>query len=397
MKNYHKALHYHKFPIPGKISIKITKSIEKIKNLQLAYTPGVAYPVIEIHKNIENVYNYTLKGNLVAIITNGSAILGLGNLGPEASKPVMEGKAVLFKHFAEIDAFDIEIKTKNYQQLIETIINISPTFGAINLEDIKAPECFEIEKKLIQKLRIPVFHDDQHGTAIVIISAILNAIFIQQKKLTKSKFIIIGAGAAGIATAKLLIKIGVKKKNLNMIDTKGIINHTRKNLNSYKKEFITKTNNKNIDDIIKNTDIIIGVASSNILSIDHIKKIKQRAIIFALSNPNPEINPYIIKKTRPDIIFATGRNDYRNQVNNAICFPYIFKTVLNLKIKNINNNIKKKTIHAIKNIARHIIEKKKYYKNINFGNKYIIPKIEDKRLKLEIQLAIESLHIKILP
>lgn len=392
MKINKKALHYHNFPTPGKISIKTIKSK---KNLHLAYTPGVSYPVLEIKKNISNIYKYTIKGNLIAIITNGTAILGLGNLGPEAAKPVMEGKAFLFKYFAEINAFDIEIKTKNYQKFIETVINISPTFGGINLEDIKAPECFEIEKCLKQKLKIPVFHDDQHGTAIVISAAMLNAIFIQQANLKNIKTLIIGAGAAGLATAGLLIKIGINKKNLYVIDTKGIINKERKNLNIYKKKFAIKTKETKIEHIIKKIDIIIGLATSNILSINHIKNLKKKTIVFVLSNPNPEINPRLIKMTRPDIILATGRSDYKNQVNNALCFPYIFKGLLNTNIKNINYLIKKKTIHSIKYITRKPIIKKKYmYKNINYGLKYIVPKLNDKRLNIEIPKAIKNLYIK---
>ncbi|HFL8794987.1 MAG TPA: malic enzyme-like NAD(P)-binding protein [Candidatus Azosocius sp. HAIN] len=391
MKIIRQALLYHQFPQPGKIEIKITKNLNSTKHIKLAYTPGVAYPVIEINKNLNNIYKYTAKGNLVAIISNGTAILGLGNLGPEASKPVMEGKAILFKYFSNIDAFDIEIKTKNYQKFIETVINISPTFGGINLEDIKAPECFEIEKILKNKLKIPIFHDDQHGTAIIITSALLNSLFIQQKKIKKCKIVLIGAGAAGIATAKLLLKTGIKKQNINIIDTKGIINKERTDLNIYKKKLATKTNAKKIEDIIKKIDIIIGVASANILSIHHIKNLKKNTIVFALSNPNPEINPIIIYKNRPDIILATGRSDYKNQVNNALCFPYIFKGLLNLKINFISCYIKKIVIHSIKNIARKSIKNKtQKYKNINFGNKYIIPLLTDKRLKIEIPLAIKN-------
>lgn len=398
MKNLKKVLHYHQFPKPGKIALSITKSINTQENIKMAYTPGVAFPVLEIKKNIFNVYKYTSKGNLIAVISNGSAILGLGNLGPEASKPVMEGKAVLFKHLANIDVFDIEIKTTNYQKFIETVINISPTFGGINLEDIKAPECFEIEKILKEKLNIPVFHDDQHGTAIIIAAALLNALFIQHKKLYNSKIMLLGAGAAGIATAKILTKLGIKKSNIYMIDTKGIIHSERYNLNIYKKQFMIKTKNRHINDIINLINIIIGVASANILSINHIKTLKINTIIFALSNPEPEINPAIVYKLRPDIILATGRNDYKNQVNNALCFPYLFRGILDSQINFINHIIKKITIHSIKNLTRKsIIYKKKNYKNINFGNKYIVPLLTDKRLNIEIPSAIKSFKLRINP
>ena len=310
-----KALVYHSKPIPGKIKVEPTKNYQTQRDLSLAYSPGVAYPCLEINKNPEDVYKYTSKSNLVAVISNGTAVLGLGDIGPLASKPVMEGKGLLFKIFADIDVFDIEIDTKNIDEFISTVKNIAPTFGGINLEDIKAPEAFEIERRLVEDLNIPVMHDDQHGTAIISGAALINALDLARKDIEKIKMVICGAGAAAISCAKMYVALGVKKKNIIMFDSKGPINSKREDLSDEKKLFISKkVNIKSLDDALKNSDVFIGLSKADMLSTEMLKSMSENPIVFAMANPEPEINYKLAKRTRDDIILATGRSDHPNQV-----------------------------------------------------------------------------------
>ena len=316
------ALDYHSQPKPGKISIEITTSADTQNDLALAYSPGVAEPVREIARDPELAYRYTAKGNLVAVITNGSAVLGLGDMGPLASKPVMEGKSLLFKRFAGIDSIDIEVDTSDPKVFVETVRNISATFGGINLEDIKAPECFEIESQLIEQCDIPVFHDDQHGTAIVTAAGLFNAIEIQSKNLSEVKIVCLGAGAAAIACMRLIVACGAKKENIYMLDRSGVIYPGRDGVNSYKEEFSNDTDKRTLDDACDGADVFIGLSGADLLPPDTLKKMAPGPIIFACSNPDPEISPALAKQTRDDIIMATGRSDYPNQVNNVLGFPF---------------------------------------------------------------------------
>jgi malic enzyme len=386
------AFFYHNKPKPGKFEISITKNLKTKKDLLLAYTPGVAYPVNEIAINKSKVYDYTNKGNLVGVITNGSSVLGLGNVGALAAKPVMEGKVILFKKLANLDAFDIEIDCSDSNKFIETVCNIAPTFGGINLEDIKAPECFFIEEEIKKRVNIPVFHDDQHGTAVVLSAALLNALEIQKKSIKNIKLICIGAGAAAIASMKLLIKLGLKKSNIYMFDSKGMISNSRKNLNKYKSEFKKETAVKKISDIISEIDVFIGLSKGNILSKEMLYKMPKNPIVFALANPTPEIDPQIAEKIRSDLIIATGRSDYYNQINNLICFPYIFRGLLDIKAKKITDEILISVVHGIKNIAKKNIDKNIYpnYKDFTFGKNYILPKPMDPRLMQEIPSIVSN-------
>lgn len=391
------SLLYHSKPKPGKFEIKINKSLKTKKDLLLAYTPGVAYPVKEIFLDKKKAYKYTNKGNLVGVVTNGSSVLGLGNVGALSSKPVMEGKVILFKKLAGIDAFDIEIKSSDVSNFIDTVCNISPTFGGINLEDIKAPECFFIEDEIKKRLDIPVFHDDQHGTAVVLSAALLNALEIQKKSIENIKLVCMGAGAAAIASMKLLIKLGLKKSNIYMFDSKGIISHLRRDINEYKEKFKKKTNIKNLSEIISQTDVFIGLSKGNILDKSMLYKMPKNPIIFALANPVPEINPNVAEKIREDLIIATGRSDYHNQINNLICFPYIFRGLLDVRAKKINSEILISVVHGIRNLAKKKIDKK-LYPNTNsfvFGKKYILPKPMDPRLIKEIPSIVSSTSLKI--
>jgi len=388
-----KSLNYHEKPIPGKLGTKILKPIETKYNLSLAYTPGVAEPVRKIAENSMNAYRYTNKGNLVAVISNGSAILGLGNLGAIASKPVMEGKGVLFKLLADIDVYDIEIDSKSIASFIQTVYEISPTFGGINLEDIKAPDCFQIEYELKKILDIPVFHDDQHGTAIVIAAALLNALELIDKFLNKIKIVCLGAGAAGLATMNLLVKMGVDKNQITVLDSKGVIHSSRRRLNIYKYAFAKHTNLRTLDDAIKKADVFIGVSGPNLLKPEHLKSMSENPIVFALSNPDPEINPELAKSVRKDIILATGRSDYPNQVNNVLCFPYIFRGALDAKIKKITYSMCFAAIESIRNIAKLPIPKTMIHlypdiNNINFGREYLLPNPMDPRLKKKVSTAV---------
>ncbi|MBE9526565.1 MAG: malate dehydrogenase [Proteobacteria bacterium] len=393
-----RALDYHAHPTPGKISVTPTKPCELQDELSLAYTPGVAAPVLEIAKDPELAYRYTTKGNLVAVITDGTAVLGLGNVGPLASKPVMEGKGVLFKQFAGIDVFDIEVNSDSTQSFIDTVINIAPTFGGINLEDIAAPQCFEIEKALKEKLDIPVFHDDQHGTAIIIAAGLLNALEIQEKNLNEIKITCIGAGSAGIASMRLLLSLGVKKHQINLIDRKGVVHCERKDLNIYKKEFATKTDDRTLSDAILNTDVLIGVSGANLVTADMIASMADKPIVFALSNPNPEICPELAKSVRNDIIMATGRSDYPNQINNVLGFPFIFRGALDVRASTINTEMEIAAVKALADLAKLPVpdEVLKAYQleSLAFGTDYFIPKPFDPRLINTVPKAVAEAAIK---
>ncbi len=397
------ALDYHEFPSPGKLAIQITKPTETQFDLALAYTPGVAEPVRAIAENPEDAYRYTAKGNLVGVITNGTAILGLGDLGPLASKPVMEGKAVLFKRFANIDVFDIEIAADNPQAFIETVANISPTFGGINLEDIKGPECFEIEQALIDRLNIPVFHDDQHGTAVIVAAALLNALELQNKDISKVKIVCLGAGAAGIASMRLLLSLGAKRDNLVMVDRSGVIHAGRLDLNPYKFAFALETKERTLADALKGADVFIGVSGSNLLSAEMLKSMAAKPIVFALSNPDPEIQPALAHQTRTDLIMATGRSDFPNQVNNVLCFPFLFRGALDVRAKRINQEMLIAAVHAIRNIAKEPVPEsvfkayegcKSFVAGLAFGPDYILPTPLDPRLLSQVPPAVAKAAIK---
>lgn len=393
-----RALDYHEFPIPGKLGVHVTKPTSSQDDLSLAYTPGVAVPVLAIEENPEDAYRYTNKGNLVAVITNGTAVLGLGDVGPLASKPVMEGKAVLFKQFANIDVFDIEIDAEDSQAFIATTKGIAPTFGGLNLEDIKAPECFEIEQALIEQLNIPVFHDDQHGTAIVVAAGLLNALELQQKKLSEVKIVCIGAGAAGIASMRLLVALGADKTNMLLLDTKGVIHTGREDLNAYKFAFARTTHCRTLEDALADADVFIGVAKPDLLNADLLKLMAPKPVIFALSNPDPEIRPEQAYQVRDDLVIATGRSDYPNQVNNVLCFPYIFRGALDVRATCINQAMQIAAVEAIRQLVHEAVPQvvKDNYPGVTnweFGPDYIIPKPIDPRLKERVPAAVAKAAI----
>jgi len=378
------ALDYHEFPRPGKIATELTKPCETQQDLALAYTPGVAEPVREIAGDAEQAYRYTGKGNLVAVITDGTAVLGLGNVGALAGKPVMEGKAVLFKRFANIDVFDIEVDAADPADFISTVERIATTFGGINLEDIAAPHCFEIERILSEKLDIPVFHDDQHGTAIIISAGLLNALEIQGKTLAEARIVCLGAGAAGIASMRLLKGLGAKPENLFMVDRKGVIHDGRDDLNQYKQEFAVHTDRRSLADAMKGADVFIGVSGPDLLSPDTLKLMAANPVVFALSNPDPEIHPQQAHAVRSDLIMATGRSDYPNQVNNVLGFPFIFRGALDVRARCINLEMQMAAVHALRELAHEPVpvEVLQAYTvdSLSFGKDYIIPKPVDARL-----------------
>lgn len=387
------ALHYHEFPKPGKLAMCALKSTISQSDLSLAYSPGVAYPVKEIANHPDNVYRYTSKGNLVAVITNGTAVLGLGNVGALASKPVMEGKAVLFKTFADIDAIDIEVDTKDINDFVTTVKNIAPTFGGINLEDIKAPECFEIESALSEQLDIPVFHDDQHGTAIVVAAGLLNALEVQGKALSEAKIVCIGAGAAGIASMSLLLALGAKKDNLFLLDSQGVIHTERNDLNTYKRAFAQMTQCRTLADALVDADVFIGLAKADLLTESLLLTMAKKPIIFALSNPNPEIRPELALSVRQDAIIATGRSDYPNQVNNVLCFPYIFRGALDVRASCINQAMQIAAVNAIRSLVNEPVPEavKRQYPAATqwtLGPQYILPKPLDMRLHHQVSQAV---------
>jgi malate dehydrogenase (oxaloacetate-decarboxylating)(NADP+) len=391
------ALEYHEYPRPGKISMALTKPTESAKDLALAYSPGVAEPVREIAKNPENAYRYTSKGNLVAVISNGTAILGLGNLGALASKPVMEGKGVLFKRFAGVDVFDIEVDCESTQAFIDTVANISCTFGGINLEDLKAPECFEIEKTLKQRCNIPVFHDDQHGTAIIACAGLLNALELQEKIIENVKIVCLGAGAAGVASIELMISMGAKRENVLMLDSKGVIHEGREDLNKHKQNFAVRTEKRTLLDAMQNADVFIGVSGANLINEKMLLAMAPKPIVFALANPDPEISPELAKKVREDLIIATGRSDYPNQVNNVLGFPFIFRGALDVRATSINEAMKVAAVKAIADIAKLEVpeEVSRAYEDepLAFGPDYIIPKPMDPRLLGNVSSAIAQAAI----
>lgn len=386
------ALEYHAQPRPGKLSVELTKPTETARDLSLAYSPGVAEPVREIAKDPENAYHYTNKGNLVAVISDGTAILGLGDLGPLASKPVMEGKGVLFKRFAGIDVFDIEVDAESPQAFIDTVKRISCTFGGINLEDIKAPECFEIERVLIEQCNIPVFHDDQHGTAIIAAAGLMNALEIQGKNIEDASIVCIGAGAAGVATLKLLMEMGARKQNIYVLDRKGVIHSGRDDLNQFKAAFAHETDKRTLEDALAGADVFIGVSSANLMTPDMLKLMASNPIVFALANPDPEIRPEVARATRDDVIIATGRSDYPNQVNNVLGFPYIFRGALDVRATRINEAMKIAAVHAIRQLAKEpvpaVVEAAYEGLRLEFGAEYIIPKPMDPRLLGAVTAAV---------
>lgn len=386
------ALLYHSQPTPGKIKVVPTKKYATQRDLSLAYSPGVAEPCLEIEKDKRNSYKYTAKGNLVAVISNGTAVLGLGNIGPEASKPVMEGKGLLFKIFADIDVFDIEIDTENVEEFIQTVKHISPTFGGINLEDIKAPEAFEIERRLKEELNIPVMHDDQHGTAIITAAALLNAIEIAKKKIEKVKIVISGAGAAAISCTRLYQSFGAKLKNIVMLDSKGVIRKNRNNLTTQKAEFATSRNIDTLEQAMKKADVFIGLSKADIVTPNMIKVMAKNPIVFALANPNPEIAYQLAIDTRDDIIMATGRSDHPNQVNNVLGFPFIFRGALDVRATAINEAMKRAAVIALANLAKEPVPEQvniAYNKTrLTFGKDYIIPKPFDPRLIGVVPIAV---------
>ena len=391
------ALDFHSYKKPGKIEIVASKNMTTKRDLALAYSPGVAVPVKKISENPDAAYDYTSKGNLVAVISNGSAILGLGDLGALASKPVMEGKAVLFKRFADIDSIDLEINSKNVDEIITSIKNFSPSFGGINLEDIAAPDCFVIEEKLKELLDIPVFHDDQHGTAIITTAALINALDITKKSIDKIKVVVNGAGASAMACANLFKNSGVPQKNITMVDRKGVIYRGRDNLNQWKSSHAIETSDRNLDDAIKNADVFLGLSAKGALTKDMVKKMAKNPIIFACANPDPEITPEEIEEVRNDAIVATGRSDYPNQVNNLIGFPYIFRGALDVRSKTINEKMKVAAANAIAKLAREDVPDEVVAamggERPHYGKDYIIPSTFDPRLISIIPAAVAKAAI----
>ncbi|MES2133562.1 MAG: NADP-dependent malic enzyme [Bacteroidota bacterium] len=392
------ALDYHSQGRPGKIEVIPTKPYSTQRDLTLAYSPGVAEPCLEIEKNPEDAYKYTAKGNLVAVISNGTAVLGLGDIGALASKPVMEGKGLLFKIFADIDVFDIEVDTKNIDEFVNTVKNIAPTFGGINLEDIKAPECFEIERRLKEELNIPLMHDDQHGTAIISSAGLLNAVEISGKKMSEVKLVINGAGASANSCAKMYIAVGVKKENILMLDSKGVIHKKRTDLDQYKSFFAADDTSKNtLEEAIKGADVFVGLSKGNILSQDMVRSMAPNCIVFALANPTPEISYEEALAARPDIIVATGRSDHPNQVNNVLGFPFIFRGALDVRATTINEEMKLAAALAIASLAKESVPDYVNLaygsKNMSFGTDYIIPKPIDNRLISTVSSAVAKAAI----
>ncbi|MDY0116868.1 MAG: malic enzyme-like NAD(P)-binding protein [Sulfurimonadaceae bacterium] len=393
-QNDKEALDYHQFPKPGKISVESLKPLNTQKDLSLAYTPGVAVPCLEIEKNPENVYKYTSKGNLVGVISNGTAVLGLGNIGALASKPVMEGKGVLFKKFSAIDCFDIEVDTLSIDRFCSVVMAIAPTFGGINLEDIKAPECFEIERRLIEELTIPVMHDDQHGTAVISSAAIINGCELAEKKLENLKIVIVGAGAAAIGCAKMYKHLGIKK--IVMIDSKGVLHNGRSDLNEYKREFAQPSYISHSEAFF-GADVVVGLSMPGTFSVEDIMKMEKNPIIFALANPTPEIFPDVIKAARPDAIVATGRSDFDNQVNNVLGFPFIFRGALDVHAKKINIEMKVAAAKALALLAKEKVPayiEEIYGKKFKYSKEYLIPKPFDKRLIVEVSSAVAEAAVK---
>ncbi len=365
-----KALEYHQAGTPGKLAIAVTKSVGSQEDLALAYSPGVAAPCVEIARDPALAYEYTAKGNLVAVITNGTAVLGLGNIGALAGKPVMEGKSVLFKKFAGIDSFDIELDETDPDKLVEIIAAMHPTFGGINLEDIKAPECFYIERKLRERLSIPVFHDDQHGTAIVVGAGMLNAVEMTGRDIAEVKIVCSGAGAAAIACLDLLVDIGARRENIFVCDSKGVLTKAR-NLSGEKAEWAQDTSATTLSDVMEGADVFLGVSGPGVLSQMDVQRMKKQPIVFTLANPEPELRPELVREVAPDAIIATGRSDYPNQINNALCFPYLFRAALDTGATTINQEMKRACVTALAGLAR---------SDVRFGKDYVVPGLLDDRL-----------------
>lgn len=381
------ALEYHRIPTPGKIALLTTTKLETRRDLSLAYTPGVAFPCEEIQNNPNLAFEYTSKRNLVAVISNGTAVLGLGNIGALASKPVMEGKAVLFKKFAAVDSFDIEVDEMDIDKFCAIVKAISPTFGGINLEDIKAPECFEIERRLVEELEIPIMHDDQHGTAIITSAALMNASEMLHKKIEDMKIVVVGAGASAIACSTMYKELGVK--NLIMCDSKGVIHSGRTDLNKYKLEFVTQTCTT-MEEAFNGADMVLGLSKPNSFTIEHVKLMNEEPIIFTLANPTPELFPEDVKAVKPKAIVGTGRSDYPNQVNNVLGFPFIFRGALDVQARKINMEMKMAAAKAIAALAKEPItdDLKELFGDIQYGRDYIIPAPFDKRLIVEVSSAV---------
>ncbi len=386
------ALDYHEKDRPGKIEVVPTKPHNTQYDLSLAYTPGVAQPCLEIEKDVDNVYKYTSKGNLVAVISNGTAVLGLGDIGPEAGKPVMEGKGLLFKIFADVDVFDIEVNEKDPKKFIEVVKAIAPTFGGINLEDIKAPECFEIEETLKRELNIPVFHDDQHGTAIISAAGLLNALYLNGKKIEDLKVVVNGAGAAAVSCIRLYISLGVKPENVVMLDSKGVLNKDRTDLNKIKQQFVTGRNISTLEESFIDADVFLGLSVGNVVTRKMIQTMAKDPIVFAMANPNPEISYEEATEARSDIIMATGRSDYPNQINNVLGFPFIFRGALDVMATTINEEMKIAAVKALAALAREyvpeMVAKAYNQQNIVFGKDYIIPKPLDPRLIKTVSVEV---------
>jgi malate dehydrogenase (oxaloacetate-decarboxylating)(NADP+) len=401
------ALRYHSEGRKGKIEVVATKPCFTARDLSLAYTPGVAEPCLEINKNEDDVYKYTAKGNLVAVVSNGTAVLGLGDIGAIAGKPVMEGKGVLFKRFADIDVFDIELNSHDPKEIIRAVQLLEPTFGGVNLEDIKAPECFEIEEELKRTMKIPVFHDDQHGTAIISCAALLNAVEVAGKKMQDIRIVVSGAGAAAVACCNLYILAGVKRENINMFDTKGLIHKDRKDLNKYKQAFAVENKYKDLADAMKGADVFVGLSKGDIVSQDMVKSMAENPIVFAMANPDPEIKYDVAREARKDVIMATGRSDYPNQVNNVLGFPFIFRGALDVRAVAINEEMKMAAVKALANLAKEpvpdVVIKAYGGKDFTFGQDYIIPKPFDPRVlwnvapavaKAAMETGVARVHIK---
>lgn len=392
------ALAYHENGRPGKIEVIPTKPNSSQYDLSLAYTPGVAQPCLRIKENLDDVYRYTAKGNLVAVVSNGTAVLGLGDIGPEAGKPVMEGKGILFKTFADIDVFDIEINEKNPDKLIEVVKAIAPTFGGINLEDIKAPECFEIEEKLKAELNIPVFHDDQHGTAIISGAALLNALEIAGKKIDEIKVVVNGAGAAAISCIQLYYSLGVIPENVVMLDSRGVLNESRTDLNYMKKKFVTKRKISNLKEAMAGADVFLGLSVADVVTPEMLQSMAAQPIVFAMANPDPEIPYETAIAIRPDVIMATGRSDFPNQVNNVLGFPYIFRGALDVRASTINEEMKIAAVYALSRLAHDdvpdVVSQAYNLQNISFGRDYLIPKPLDPRLITTVAPAVAKAAVE---
>jgi malate dehydrogenase (oxaloacetate-decarboxylating)(NADP+) len=386
------ALAYHEHPRPGKLSVELTKPAADARDLSLAYSPGVAAPVRAIAADPADAYRYTNKGNLVAVISNGTAILGLGDLGSLASKPVMEGKGLLFRHFAGIDVYDIEVDTRDVDRMVDIVAAISPTFGGINLEDIAAPACFEIERQLIERCDIPVFHDDQHGTAVIAAAGLLNALEIQGKRFDEVRIVCAGAGAAGIATFRLLHELGAPAGNLVLVDSVGVVHTGRTDLNGYKREFVRETELRTLADALAGADVFLGVSGPGVLTEEMLRSMAPNPIVFAMANPDPEILPELAKAVRTDVIIATGRSDYPNQVNNVLGFPFIFRGALDVRATVVNEAMKIAAVHALRDLAREPVPAsvEAAYDGVRFafGPDYIIPKPLDPRLLGAVSSAV---------